>query len=492
MGSVWAARVLDATASCGCSGGWVAVKAIPLALAHGAREAGSLNSGLRECLSTFRDLSPAHVVRYENYWIEEPPHLPPEMQRICQASPSRSSSDMVQQFSTGGPHLDASSDCAHSLRLREARGSGRWPRSPRESWRASLSPSEYPQTPSCFGDSCGFDWQLDDACEGPDSIPATSSSAAPNGDAVAGASCRRPPEPTVAMAAAAPLACTRVVLLIEMELMGPPPEAEGALTAAAIGRLTLRAWLQLSDRTFSDAADVFGILMLSVRHIHRKRIVHADLKPDNIFCEVKRSKVTAVRIGDFGLAGENQLFRQFEYGTLRAGGALPGGTPGYAAPEVLGSERSAEVCACSDKVDIFACSVVLLELLLPPFSTQMERIGVLHNFHREKLVPDFIQTRLPKTRQLLCEMGENDPSMRLSAEEVCKRFEKEVRKELCRSATQLLCDSSSADSSSRCTSAPVVQQDCPGAEKPVSKGGGTRSSHRQGKGGHGRKSRQKG
>merc|ERR1719464_607674 len=125
--------------------------------------------------------------------------------------------------------------------------------------------------------------------------------------------------------------------------MGDPPE--GNPSAADVQRLTLRAWLQQHDRTCSDAADVFGPLMLSVRHIHRKRIVHADLKPDNIFCVVERSKVTAVRIGDFGLAGENQLFRQFEYGMLRSSNALQGGTPGYAAPETLKPR-----CACSDKV----------------------------------------------------------------------------------------------------------------------------------------------
>lgn len=226
--------------------------------------------------------------------------------------------------------------------------------------------------------------------------------------------------------------------------------------------------------------------MLSVRHIHRKRIVHADLKPDNIFCEVKRSKVTAVRIGDFGLAGENQLFRQFEYGALRSAGGLVGGTPGYAAPEVLGS-GGGEVCACSDKVDIFACAVVLLELLLPPFRTQMERIGVLHQFHQEKLVPDFIQARLPKTRLLLQEMGESDPVVRLSAEEVCKRFEKEVRKELCRSAIQPLSDSSFGDSTWRCHPAPLVQPGCPEAQRQA---GGPRG-HRQGQGGRGRKGRRR-
>merc|ERR1719454_1447307 len=104
--------------------------------------------------------------------------------------------------------------------------------------------------------------------------------------------------------------------------MGSVPNAA---ETGADERLTLRAWLQRGEpyRTFSHAADVFGLLMLSVRHIHRKRLVHGDLKPDNIFLVADRtktnsgSKVLAVRIGDFGLAGENQLWREYSYGDKR-------------------------------------------------------------------------------------------------------------------------------------------------------------------------------
>ncbi|CAE8631625.1 unnamed protein product, partial [Polarella glacialis] len=279
---------------------------------------------------------------------------------------------------------------------------------------------------SAFAESCGFIWEADSQAS---SLGSVTPPASPAG--------RLRPSCAAEDDAAknAAIATKSVVLLIEMELMGPTPNS-GAVPEERFVTLTLRAWLQRHSRSLSDAADVFGSLMLSVRHIHRKRIVHADLKPDNIFCVAERSKVTVVRIADFGLAGENQLFRQFDQfssGMLRTRSGLTGGTPGYAAPEIL----RASADACSDKVDIFACAVILLELLLQPFRTQMERIDLLDRFHRLKAVPDYIQTRLPKTRLLLQEMAENEPAARLSAEEVCKRFEKEVRKELCRSATQL-------------------------------------------------------
>merc|ERR1719162_2329433 len=91
MGRVWAARVGDGSSSSSTSSGrptgsWVAVKAIPMDLADGARTAGNIQNGLRECLSTFRDLSPVHVVRYDSYWMEEQQHLPLEMRRFWEQS----------------------------------------------------------------------------------------------------------------------------------------------------------------------------------------------------------------------------------------------------------------------------------------------------------------------------------------------------------------------------------------------------------------------
>lgn len=246
----------------------------------------------------------------------------------------------------------------------------------------------------------------------------------------------------------------RVVLLIEMELMGPKPTDSGRLVEKSSSewssqvtedRLTLRAWLtdpqRSRGRTFSNVADVFGMLMLSVRHIHRKRLVHADLKPDNVFLVAERNeerlKVVSVRIGDFGLAGENQSNRQQVYGKLSKASPT-GGTPGYVAPEVL----SVEDCPVSDKADIFACAVILLEVLHPPCETKMEWIGLLEGFRSRNAVPEFVEVRLPKTRALLRDMGATDQTCRPSAEEVCKRFEKEVRKELCRLSVQRCCSPS--------------------------------------------------
>lgn len=437
MGGVWAARVREGADSSGCTGSWVAVKVIPVDLAGGTCEMASVQSGLRECLSTFRDLSPAHVVCYENYWMEEPSHLPPEVQQFCERRvPS------APRQTNGGPVARASSsrcspgaaDCPEagrtdsgilwtSLRFQENEGC-------EMKMRCSSDMSHFfPPSPIAgLNDSLGFVWE-EASADDPEDSECSECTAAPRqrvGSMRLGRVAIEPP----------PITRSRcVVLLIEMELMGRPPDT--CSTMAKEERLTLRAWLQRDDRTLSDAVDVFGSLILSVRHIHRKRIVHADLKPDNIFCETstrrgaERAKVTAVRIGDFGLAYENPTWRGSLRGNSSSRPRALGGTPGYVAPEVLRGD-------CSDKADIFACAVILLELLMQPLGTQMEWAKVCEKFREEKAMPEFVISKLPKTRALLLEMGAQDPAARLSAEEVSKRVEKEVRKELYR-ATQALC-----------------------------------------------------
>jgi len=523
MGSVWAARIGDGYSgeTSGCAGSWVAVKAIPVELKPGERDAGGLHTGLRECLSTFKDLNPIHVVRYESYWLEEPAQLPFEIRQFCERGRSSSSaapppaaeaklkpehsaskapalppvpaspeSDAAEDPSAALPSEVLDAEPAQSLRFIEPSEKAGFGLDSDRFGGASFGIGSFSlgcssnnfgrnNSYSCGsphgGESCGFLWE-------------------PNSDIVDGQTPRSTPVGSPQVRQRLPVIAAQqrpsefVVLLIEMELMGPPPG--GASATATEERSTLRAWLQRSSRSISDAADVFAALMLSVRHIHRKRIVHADLKPDNIFCVVERQKVAAVRIGDFGLAGENQLNRQFSYGVLKRPAAL-GGTPGYVAPEILRAERDLEVNPCSDKVDIYACAVILLELLLLPFRTHMEKARFMETCCDQKVMPDFI-ARLPKTKALLLEMLDHEPAARLSAEEVCKRFEKEVRKELCRSGMQLLCSPDFSERLPNQAGNGTVRQPDPvqkgrsGAESKV-KGGAPPVPHRKHTGRKGRR-----
>ncbi|CAK0800066.1 unnamed protein product, partial [Prorocentrum cordatum] len=224
------------------------------------------------------DLSPAHVVCYENYWLEEPAHLPPEVQRFCERRlPSAAPRPPPPRGSRGGGAGECSppeallvdSGIAWTSRRFQETADGhelRW-----SVVSSSTPPKDYCTTPSGFNDSCAFVWEeaekaVDEAaesdCPGADESPPSGAPSPRHGTTPQRRSRLAPPE--------APQRHARcVVLLIEMELMGLSPDAR--CVAATEERLTLRAWLQRQDRTFSDAADVFGSLILSVRSHELRR-----------------------------------------------------------------------------------------------------------------------------------------------------------------------------------------------------------------------------
>jgi len=93
-----------------------------------------------------------------------------------------------------------------------------------------------------------------------------------------------------------------------------------------------------------DALEVIIAICRGLENAHEAGILHRDIKPANIFI----TKSGAPKVGDFGLARPS--------GDTETGVIF--GTPGYTAPEVLGTP---------DKVgpatDIFAVGVMLYELL---------------------------------------------------------------------------------------------------------------------------------
>lgn len=97
-------------------------------------------------------------------------------------------------------------------------------------------------------------------------------------------------------------------------------------------------------------------ILNGVSHLHSYRVVHRDLKPENILMDSTMN----VKITDLGFAvqisEDESLFDHF-------------GTPGYMAPELLGSSPTDETSGYGLPVDLWACGVILYTLLsgLPPF-----------------------------------------------------------------------------------------------------------------------------
>jgi NIMA (never in mitosis gene a)-related kinase len=100
--------------------------------------------------------------------------------------------------------------------------------------------------------------------------------------------------------------------------------------------------------------DWFTQICLALKHVHDRKIIHRDLKGQNIFL----TKTDLVKLGDFGIARV--------LSTTRENAKTMVGTPYYLSPEIINGK------AYSFKSDIWSLGVVLYEMcaLKPPFDAQ--------------------------------------------------------------------------------------------------------------------------
>ncbi|CUV04091.1 unnamed protein product [Cryptosporidium hominis] len=165
---------------------------------------------------------------------------------------------------------------------------------------------------------------------------------------------------------------------------------------------------------------------LNYCHTRSNRVLHRDIKPQNIFMiassspELKNKiqegsrinkdldkpeqKTMIVKLGDFGLAryltGRNQL------ATTHVG------TPYYMSPEVLGKGEYDE------KSDIWSLGCCIYEILAgrPPFYARS--YDELRKYVKDGLVPDLPKFYSSELNSVLKLMFERDPHKRPSAEEI--------------------------------------------------------------------------
>ncbi|XP_041973714.1 serine/threonine-protein kinase polo [Aricia agestis] len=140
-------------------------------------------------------------------------------------------------------------------------------------------------------------------------------------------------------------------------------------------------------------------ILLGVQYLHRKRIIHRDLKLGNLFLDDDLH----VKIGDFGLATKLEVEGEKKK-TLC-------GTPNYIAPEILTKKGH------SFEVDVWSLGCIMYTLLIgkPPFETSTLRDTYKRIKQCEYRIPSSL--RKPAASMIVLQL-QSDPSLRPSVDKL--------------------------------------------------------------------------
>ncbi|XP_064091396.1 serine/threonine-protein kinase PLK1-like [Macrobrachium nipponense] len=140
-------------------------------------------------------------------------------------------------------------------------------------------------------------------------------------------------------------------------------------------------------------------ILLGVKHLHDRQVIHRDLKLGNLFLNDEME----LKIGDFGLA------TKVDYEGERKRTLC--GTPNYIAPEILCKKGH------SYEVDVWSIGCILYTLLVgkPPFETQTLKDTYMRIKKNEYHVPSRIG---PLARTLITKLLQGDPSKRPNVDSI--------------------------------------------------------------------------
>lgn len=165
-----------------------------------------------------------------------------------------------------------------------------------------------------------------------------------------------------------------------------------------------------------------------VKYLHSLKIVHRDIKPQNILVapvKKRRAKKTtpedkyAVRmlISDFGLCKRLEN----DQSSFRATTANGAGTSGWRAPEVLNDDSNRRATRA---LDIFSLGCVFYYVLTSgshPFGDRyLKESNIIRGIYNLDSLDEAIPHLAVEARDLITNMILRDPSKRPSAEEVCR------------------------------------------------------------------------
>jgi len=140
-------------------------------------------------------------------------------------------------------------------------------------------------------------------------------------------------------------------------------------------------------------------------HSITPKVVHRDLKPDNILLD----DTGAAKVGDFGIS--RALKKRSKTMKIR-------GTPDYMAPESIASSKF------SEKSDVYSYGMILWELFAHerPFTEYKDPIQVMFLVSREGLKPEMGDDWPPNYRQLILDCLDSKPTVRPSFKTIIDRL----------------------------------------------------------------------
>ena len=158
--------------------------------------------------------------------------------------------------------------------------------------------------------------------------------------------------------------------------------------------------------TEGECAKILKKLLETLLFLQNKKIVHRDIKPQNILVQDKTDS-SSIILADFGLACSME-----DTSLLR----MRCGTPGYMAPEILNNQAAGNY----DKIDLFSMGCIFYRMLtgFAPFAgTSADEVAKLNKECKLDFESERLKGVSPAARGLLQKMLEKDPNKRISVKE---------------------------------------------------------------------------
>jgi serine/threonine protein kinase len=150
--------------------------------------------------------------------------------------------------------------------------------------------------------------------------------------------------------------CPTIIQLIDVDIVGLDINIIMPIYQFTLTHLINNETLNFRVNHFSEISNQ---LLNALYNLYYSGVIHLDIKPDNILCNIENDQVKIV-LADFGLAV--QLPCEFSYRYIKH---PISGSPIYMAPEMLSEDSY-----YNDKVDIWSSGLTLLEYLIDEYVTE--------------------------------------------------------------------------------------------------------------------------